>query len=64
MELETRNIIAKQFGFEIEKIDGCMNPGGSISNLMALLCAREQHFPHVRQEGWRPDDRAVGFAPA
>jgi hypothetical protein len=37
---------------------------GSISNLMALLCAREQHFPHVRQEGWRPDDKAVGFAPA
>jgi len=32
-----------------------------MSNMMALLAARHEHFPHVRQEGWKPEDRPVAF---
>lgn len=31
--------------------DGVMAPGGSISNLMALLCARHVKFPGVKEQG-------------
>jgi len=35
-----------------------------MSNMMALFAARHEHFPHVRLEGWRTEDRPVGFTPA
>ena len=45
-------------------MDGCANPGGTMSNIMALLTARNLHFPHVMLDGWNADDKPVGFAPA
>ena len=54
-------IFAAKFGFNTETAEGCMNPGGTMSNIMALLVARHEHFPHVRMEGWQPDDKPVAF---
>ena len=61
MEVELVKIFGKRFGFKEEDIDGTLNPGGTMSNMMALLAARHQHFPHVRRKGWLPGDNAVGF---
>jgi len=33
-----------------------------MANNLALLAARHEHFPHVREEGWRHTDRPVGFS--
>jgi len=30
---------------------------------MSVLCARQETFPHVRLEGWKPEDRPVAFTP-
>lgn len=32
-----------------------------MANIMALIVARHEHFPHVRMEGWKGGDRPVGF---
>jgi glutamate/tyrosine decarboxylase-like PLP-dependent enzyme len=61
MEVECIKIFGKIFGFKEEDIDGTLNPGGTMSNIMAVLAARHQYFPHVRLQGWRPEDRPVGF---
>lgn len=44
-----------------ENGEGVLSPGGSITNLMAVLAARHKIFPHVKREGLRPDDRPVMF---
>ncbi|MDP6850311.1 MAG: aspartate aminotransferase family protein [Planctomycetota bacterium] len=41
--------------------EGIFNPGGSLSNLMAVLAARNAAFPHAKQRGLRGDDRPVFF---
>ena len=61
MEVNTIQILGKKFGFQEDKIDGTMNPGGTMSNMMALLAARHEHFPHVRLEGWKAGDNPVAF---
>ena len=61
MEVESIKLFGKQFGIPEDKVDGTLNPGGTMSNMMALLAARHEHFPHVRMEGWKPEDRPVAF---
>ena len=61
MEREIMKIFAAQFGFDPETADGVINPGGTMSNIMAVLVARNEHFPHVRLEGWKPEDQPVAF---
>ena len=61
MEVETIRLIGEVFGFKKENIDGTMNPGGSMSNTMALLVARNEYFPHVKQRGWQQQDRPRAF---
>ena len=61
MEVETIQLIGETFGFSKENIDGTMNPGGSMSNMMALLVARNEYFPHVKQKGWKPTDHPRAF---
>ena len=63
MEVECIKYFGKQFGFDVENVDGCLNPGGTASNMTAFLCARQHAFPHVKQEGWNPEDRPVAFTP-
>jgi len=41
--------------------EGVFAPGGSISNLMAVIAARHRAFPHARQHGLAADDRPVMF---
>ena len=40
MEVECIKLFGKKFGFKDEDIDGTLNPGGTMSNMMALLAAR------------------------
>ena len=40
-------IFGKIFGFQEQDIDGTLNPGGTMSNIMAVLAARHHYFPHV-----------------
>lgn len=54
-------LFAAKFGFDPETADGVINPGGTMSNIMAVLVARHEHFPHVRDDGWNPEDRPVAF---
>jgi len=48
LEVEIIKAYAEAFGFDVSKVDGTLNPGGTMGNMMALLCARQEHFPHVR----------------
>lgn len=61
MEVECIRIFGEKFGFKTDDIDGTINPGGTMSNMMALLAARQESFPHVRMEGWKPEDKPVAF---
>lgn len=61
MEREIMKVFAAKFGFNPETADGVINPGGTMSNIMAVLVARNEHFPHVRLEGWKPEDQPVAF---
>ena len=61
MEVECIKLFGAQFGFNTETLDGTLNPGGTMSNMMALLAARHKYFPHVRLEGWKAEDRPVAF---
>jgi len=63
MERECIKIIGRAFGFEDNSIDGVLAPGGSAANIIALLAARHRAFPHVREEGWKPGDKPVCYAP-
>jgi glutamate/tyrosine decarboxylase-like PLP-dependent enzyme len=40
MEVQCLKLFGEKFGFKEEDIDGTMNPGGTMSNMMALLAAR------------------------
>ncbi len=44
--------------------EALLNPGGSISNLMAMLAARTRAFPRARVDGFSAEDRPVVFASA
>lgn len=59
MELEIIRRLNAKVGFHDG--EGVFAPGGSISNLMAVLAARHVHFPHAKRKGLRPDDRPVMF---
>lgn len=61
MEVECVRLFGEQFGFDPATVDGTLNPGGTMSNIMALLAARHEHFPHVRKEGWKDADKPIGF---
>ncbi|MFT7484234.1 MAG: sulfinoalanine decarboxylase [Candidatus Paceibacteria bacterium] len=41
--------------------EGVLAPGGSISNLMAVLAARHAHFPHIKESGLQAGERPVIF---
>ena len=41
--------------------EGVFTPGGSVSNLMAVLAARHRALPHAKHGGLRPGDRLALF---
>ncbi len=61
MELELMRHMCAFVGWSEEEGEGVLTPGGSIANLMAVLAARHRHFPHVREEGLRAEDKPVLF---
>jgi glutamate decarboxylase len=61
MEIECVKEYAEKFGFDRETCEGVMNPGGTMSNIMAVVAARHKYFPHVRKEGWKAGDNPVGY---
>jgi len=63
MEVECIKIFAEKFGMNPETAEGCLNPGGTMSNMMPLMVARNETFPHVRTEGWRAEDMPVAYTP-
>jgi len=62
MELQLVEHMNRMVGFE--QGEGIFAPGGSSSNLMALLVARHRAFPHVKRTGLAPGDRPVLFLSA
>jgi len=62
VELAILERLAEYVGWK--DAEGVLAPGGSIANLMAVLCARHARFPHVKREGLRAEDRPVMFVSA
>jgi len=57
MEIHTVSEVSKLFGFP--EGDGLTCPGGTYSNMLAMLCARNTMFPHTKLEGVSREDRLV-----
>lgn len=57
MEVTLISEVAKIFG--LEGGDGLTCPGGTYSNMLAMLCARNTLFPHTKLEGVSREDRLV-----
>eukprot|EP00520_Triparma_pacifica_P020371 CAMPEP_0118667964 /NCGR_PEP_ID=MMETSP0785-20121206/20081_1 /TAXON_ID=91992 /ORGANISM="Bolidomonas pacifica, Strain CCMP 1866" /LENGTH=555 /DNA_ID=CAMNT_0006562481 /DNA_START=610 /DNA_END=2277 /DNA_ORIENTATION=+ len=52
VEVEVLTALCKQVGWDYEKeCDGMMLPGGSVSNVMGMHCARHSKFPETLKEG-------------
>lgn len=64
MEVEAVKIFGRRIGYEESTIDGVLSPGGTMSNMLAFLAARNEKFPHVRRQGWKVEDRPVAFTAA
>ena len=64
MELELMTHMCGFIGWGKDEGEGVFAPGGSIANLMALLAARNLHYPHVKEHGLRGSDRPVLFVSA
>jgi len=62
VELALLEKLAEYVGFEDG--EGVFTPGGSIANLMAVLCARHRRWPEAKQAGLRPDHTPVMFVSA
>ncbi len=45
--------LGKLIGFDNSKIDGTFAPGGSISNMLAMVIARDNKFPEAKEKGLR-----------
>ncbi|KAJ1471877.1 pyridoxal phosphate-dependent transferase [Baffinella frigidus] len=61
MERELIAQVATLVGFDADEADGVFAPGGSYSNMTALLVARNELFPHVSRQGWQEGDRPVVY---
>lgn len=64
MELELIRHMCGFVGWGEDEGEGVLAPGGSIANLMAVLTARNVHYPHAKEHGLRGDDRPVLFTSA
>ena len=62
MELELVGRMCEMVGFT--EGEGVFAPGGSSSNLMAMLAARHKAFPHVKRSGLGAGDAPVVFLSA
>ncbi|MEE9439835.1 MAG: pyridoxal-dependent decarboxylase [Saprospiraceae bacterium] len=51
IEKEIIRNLAKKIGYHGESVDGTMAPGGSMTNLMGLLMARDKKDPNAKYDG-------------
>lgn len=63
MEVECIKLFAEKFGMNPATAEGCLNPGGTMSNITGFLAARNWKFPHVRKEGFKATDKPVSYTP-
>ncbi len=61
MEKNLIQYCGKLVGFNEGSIDGMFCPGGSMSNMYAMLLARHQAFPHSKRKGIRDCGELVMF---
>ncbi len=59
MELELVEKMCNYIGYK--KGDGILTSGGSQSNLQAMFCARNQHFPDIVEKGIQNFPKMVAF---
>jgi glutamate/tyrosine decarboxylase-like PLP-dependent enzyme len=65
MELALIARLGELVGFDPSQCDGIFCPGGSYSNLVAMVLARHRAAPHVRDHGMQPEDpRLICFGSA
>lgn len=51
MEEAVLNRLIQKIGFDTEKAQGTFTPGGSMSNMIAMIIARNRSFEDIRDEG-------------
>eukprot|EP00941_MAST-03F_sp_MAST-3F-sp1_P003942 g3942.t1 len=61
LEVECIRAMAHEIGYKRETADGILCPGGTFANVTALMVARHACFPHVKENGFGPKDKAVCF---
>ena len=62
MERAVIRAMAQVLGFKnVDSVDGCLNPGGTMSNLTAMIVSRHHSFPIAKQCGWIGDSKPVCF---
>jgi len=54
MEIHVTRAMARLFGFQGEFAGGLSCPGGSASNQLAMVTARNSLFPEIKQSGYFP----------
>lgn len=59
MEMELIEKMCDYVGFK--NGDGILTPGGSLSNLQAMFCARNRHFPEVIEKGIQGVPKMIAF---
>jgi len=64
MEEQIVKTVAKLIGWDTEKTEGIFVPGGTMAEITALTTAKHWKFPHVRENGWNPDDKPIIFTSA
>jgi len=62
LQVQLLKQVAGLIGFDADNSEGTLVPGGTYANSTAMTIARHNKFPHVRRNGWRPEDRPVAFA--
>lgn len=61
MEIEIVKFCCSKLGWNLERCDGVFVPGGSISNMFGMTCARSHLFPEVKKKGIRHLKQLVLF---
>ncbi|KAF9364628.1 hypothetical protein BGX34_000932 [Mortierella sp. NVP85] len=54
MEIHVTRALARLFGFKGEHAGGLSSPGGSASNQLAMVTARNALFPEIKRHGYFP----------
>lgn len=60
MEVTVIRALGRLLGYG-EKAGGMACPGGSASNTLSLITARNKAFPYIREEGYRPEEHPSIF---